>query len=63
MSYRLSLRSAAEAGIAEAAQRYDDRQPDLGEAFIDEADRALARVLKNPFAFSVIYRERANATN
>ena len=26
---------AAEADIAEAAQWYDDRQPGLGEAFID----------------------------
>jgi hypothetical protein len=51
MSYRLSIRSAAEVDIAEAAQWYDDRQSRLGEAFIDEVDRALARVLKNPLGF------------
>ena len=63
MSYRLSIRSAAEAGIAEAARWYDDRQPGLGEAFVDEVDRTLARALENPLAFPVIYRQRANATN
>ena len=59
MSYRLSLRSAAEADIAEAARWYGARQPGLGEAFIDEVDRALVRVLENLFAFPVIYRRRA----
>ena len=59
MSYRLSICSAAEADIAEAAQWYDDRQPGLGEAFVDEVDRALARVLENPLAFPVLYRRRA----
>jgi toxin ParE1/3/4 len=63
MSYRLSIRSAAEADIAEAAHWYDDRQPGLGEVFVNEVDRALARVLENPLAFPVIYRRRANATN
>ena len=59
MSYRLSLRSAAEADIAEAARWYGARQPGLGEAFIDEVARALARVLENPFAFPVSSRRRA----
>jgi len=59
MSYRLSIRSAAEADIAETAHWYDDRQPGLGEAFVGEVDRALARVLENPLAFPVIYRRSA----
>ena len=56
MSYRLKIRQAAEADVAEAAQWYNQRQPGLGEKFIREVDRAIARVLENPFAFPVILR-------
>jgi hypothetical protein len=34
MSYRLQIRLAAEADVAEAAQWYDQRQPGLGEKFV-----------------------------
>jgi hypothetical protein len=33
MSYRLQVRLASEADVAEAAQWYDQRQPGLGEKF------------------------------
>jgi toxin ParE1/3/4 len=56
MSYRLKIRQAAEADVAEAAQWYNQRQPGLGEKFIREVDRAIARVLENPLAFPVILR-------
>jgi toxin ParE1/3/4 len=56
MSYRLQIRLAAEADVAEAAQWYDQRQPGLGEKFVREVDQAIARVLENPLAFSVILR-------
>ena len=56
MSYRLRIRLAAEADVAEAAQWYDQRQPGLGEKFIREVDQAIARVLENPLAFPVILR-------
>jgi toxin ParE1/3/4 len=56
MSYRLQIRLAAEADVAEAAQWYDQRQPGLGEKFVKEVDRAIVRVLKNPLAFPVVFR-------
>ena len=40
MSYRLRIRLAAEADVAEAAQWYDQRQPGLGEKFVREVDQA-----------------------
>ena len=39
MSYRLKIRLAAEADVAEAAQWYDQRQPGLGEKFVREVDQ------------------------
>jgi toxin ParE1/3/4 len=48
-----SLRSKP---LAKAAQWYNQRQPGLGEKFIREVDRAIARVLENPLAFPVILR-------
>ena len=54
MRYRLHIRLAAEADVAEAAQWYDQRQPGLGEKFLREVDRAITRVLENPLAFPVI---------
>ena len=56
MSYRLKIRLAAEADVAEAAQWYNQRKPGLGEKFIREVDQAIARVLENPLAFPVILR-------
>ena len=53
MSYRLKIRLAAEADVAEAAQWYNPRQHGLGEKFIREVDRAIASILENPLAFSV----------
>ena len=38
MSYRLRIRLAAEADVAEAAQWYNERQLGLGEKFIREVD-------------------------
>jgi plasmid stabilization system protein ParE len=56
MSYRLKIRLAAEADMAEAAQWYNQRWPGLGEKFLREVDQAIARVLENPLAFPVIRR-------
>lgn len=56
MSYRLKIRLAAEADLAEAAQWYNQRQPGLGEKFLREVDQAIARVLENPLAFPVVRR-------
>jgi hypothetical protein len=56
MSYRLKIRLAAEADVAEAAQWYNQRQPGLGENLIREVDQAIARILENPLAFPVILR-------
>ena len=56
MSYRLQVRLAAEADVAEAAQWYYQRQPGLGEKFVREVDQAIVRILENPLAFPVILR-------
>ena len=56
MSYRLQVRLAAEADVAEAAEWYDQRQPGLGEKFVREVDQAIARVVENPLAFPVILK-------
>jgi toxin ParE1/3/4 len=56
MGYRLKIRLAAEADMAEAAQWYDQRQPGLGEKLLREVDQAIARVVENPLAFPVIHR-------
>ena len=56
MSYRLRIRLAAEADVAEAAQWYNERQLGLGEKFIRKVDQAIARILENPLAFAVILR-------
>ena len=48
MSYRLQVRLAAEADVAEAAQWYNDRQLGLGEKFVIEVDQAIVRILENP---------------
>jgi toxin ParE1/3/4 len=56
MSYRLRIRLAAEADVAEAAQWYNERQVGLGEKFVREVDQAIGRILENPFAFPVILR-------
>jgi toxin ParE1/3/4 len=56
MSYRLRIRLAAEADVAEAAQWYNERQLGLGEKFVREVDQAIVRILENPLAFPVILR-------
>ena len=56
MSYRLQVRLAAEADVAEAAHWYDERQLGLGDKFVREVDQAIARVIENPLAFPVILR-------
>jgi hypothetical protein len=66
MSYRLRIRLAAEADVAEAAQWYNERQLGLGEKFLREVDQAIVRILENPFAFPVILRRnevRSGLTN
>ena len=59
MSYRLRIRLAAEADVAdvaEAAQWYNERQLGLGEKFVREVDQSIVRILENPLAFPVILR-------
>ena len=59
MSYRLKIRLAAEADVAEAAQWYNQRQLGLGEKFIREVDQAIARILENPLFF-VVTKEKTS---
>ena len=56
MSYRLRIRLAAEADVAEAAQWYNERQLGLGEKFVREVDHrpssASSKILSHFQSFS-----------
>src|SRR5260370_26018596 len=56
MSDRLTIRPAAEGGVAEAARWYDQREQGLGDEFGGEVNQAIVRVLENPRAFRVVRR-------
>jgi len=61
--YRLRIRLAAEADVAEATQWYNKRQLGLGEKFVREVDQAIVRILENPLAFPVILRRRPSSAD
>lgn len=44
----------AEAELIEAAQYYDSRVPALGAQFLDEANRAVARIRETPEGWKVV---------
>jgi len=50
------IRSQAEADIAEASAWYEERQIDLGQAFLNEVSIALISAAENPFRFPVFRR-------
>ena len=52
MNRRLIIRAEAETDISDAAVWYDDRARGLGLELISEVQSAIARVLKNPEAFT-----------
>jgi toxin ParE1/3/4 len=50
MSRLTSIHEAAEAEINEAADFYDAESPGLGDVFIDDIERAIARISEFPEA-------------
>jgi len=59
MSYRLTVRSVAEADIAEVAQWYENERTGLGIEFISEVRRVVHNAKANPFLYPVISRHPA----
>lgn len=47
----LRLRPEAISDIIDAARWYEERQPGLGAAFVEEVDRLLVRVADAPFRY------------
>ena len=54
MNRRLIIRAEAETDISDAAVWYDDRARGLGLELISEVQSAIARVFKNPEAFTPV---------
>jgi len=54
MSRLLSIHEAAEAEINEAADFYEKESPGLGDVFIDDIQRAIARISEFPEAAPVV---------
>jgi len=54
MSYRLIVRSEAEADIRNAYFRYENEVPGLGVQFLDAVDDGLERISENPLHYAII---------
>ena len=54
MSQLPSIHEAAEAEINEAADFYDAESPGLGDVFIDDIERAIARISEFPEAAPLV---------
>lgn len=61
MSYRVSLRRAAENDIAQAQAWYEAKRPGLGGEFTDEIARILARIEKMPLIYAMQHKEARRA--
>ncbi len=57
MSYRLIIRDAAEADIAEGAVWYEEQQPGLGDEFIAEIQAAVEGAVANPRQYPRLRRK------
>lgn len=51
MNLRLALHSGAQTDVAQAANWYEEQQPELGNEFLDELDHLLTRMAENPMQF------------
>jgi plasmid stabilization system protein ParE len=51
---RLIVRPEAEADLLQAFSWYEDQQPGLGRAFMDEVSRCLNAIEQRPLSFAVV---------
>ena len=51
---RLIVRPEAEADLLQAFSWYEDQQPGLGRAFMDEVSRCLNAIAQLPLSFAVV---------
>ena len=56
MSWRVSIRAAAEADLREAEEWYERQRPGLGGEFLISAADALTRLEESPERFPLYYR-------
>jgi plasmid stabilization system protein ParE len=57
MTYALIVRGEAEADLLQAARWYEDRREGLGAAFLNEVNRLLQSIRRNPRQFKVRYKK------
>jgi plasmid stabilization system protein ParE len=61
MSYRVVVRSRAEADMAAAAKWYEEQSPGLGTEFLRAVEGCIASVARNPAMFAILYRNVCRA--
>jgi plasmid stabilization system protein ParE len=57
MSLRIVFRPAAKQEFDDAADRYNEQRPGLGEEFIVEIDQAIANAVANPEHYPIVFGE------
>lgn len=57
MSYQLIIRDEAEAELEEAYQWYEAQKTGLGKDLVLRVDACLSLIRKNPYAYSVKYKQ------
>lgn len=57
MSYSLTIRSEAEADLADAKTWYEQRRKGLSEDFLLCIEESLAKIRRNPEMFEVLYKD------
>lgn len=57
MSYRLVIKPLAEKDIAETYTWYNQEQVGLGDTFLDQLERSLEFLKKNPAQYQIRYKD------
>ena len=57
MNLRIVFRPAAKQEFDDAADRYNEQRPGLGEEFIVEIDQAVAKAAANPEHYPIVFGE------
>ncbi len=55
MTLRVVFRRAARREFDDAADRYDEQRPGLGEEFIFEIDQAVAKAADSPERYPIVF--------
>ena len=55
MTLRIVFRRPARSEFDDAADRYDEQRPGLGEEFIVEIDQAVAKAAANPERYPIVF--------